>query len=252
MDHSKLIDEIVSRVAARLAEAEPGAAACETCGSCSDAAKPGLLILTQRHGEVCHGALESEGLKSRFRTDCALLHEYQVQVADYDVVVLYQLTNEDLGKLACGVCDTPYTKLATQAILLGKRIYVPTEEVELFRYAATAPAAYYAMMKEKLDLLTRSGLVICAQGNLERAILSGGPCCAPSAPAAPCSPIADRPEPAAGQELTLTKRVLTERDVSAAVEGRYSCIRLPAKSIVTALAKDCARDRGIRLEREGA
>lgn len=250
MDHSKLIDEIVSRVAAKLAESGNEAVTCETCGSCTDADKPGLLILTQQHGEVCHAGLESEALQTCFRTDCALLHDYQVNAADYDVVVLYQLTNETLGKLACGVCDTPYTKLATQAILMGKRIYVPTEEVELFRYASTAPAAYYAMMKEKLDLLTRSGMTICAQGNLERAILSGGACLAPSTPAPLCSLISDRPCQETEQELHLTKRVLTERDVSAAVDGHFSCIRLPAKCIVTSLAQDYAKERGVRLVRE--
>lgn len=252
MDQSKLIDEIVSRVAAKLAESGEVAAACDTCGACADAAKPGLLILTQQHGEVCHAGLESEALHKCFRTDCALLHDYQVNIADYDVIVLYQLTNETLGKLACGVCDTPYTKLATQAILMGKRIYVPTEEVELFRYASTAPAAYYAMMKEKLDLLTRSGMTISAQGNLERAILSGCACPgpAPSAPAGPCSLISDRPCPERQQELSLTKRVLTERDVSAAIEGRFSRIRLPAKCIVTSLAQDYAKDHGISLVRE--
>jgi len=39
-------------------------------------------------------------------------------------------------------------------------------------------------------------------------------------------------------------------DVSDALAGHFTCIRLPAKCILTALAQDCAKDRGIRLERE--
>ncbi|MFQ7451930.1 MAG: hypothetical protein ACLRNQ_11385 [Flavonifractor plautii] len=34
--------------------------------------------------------------------------------------------------------------------------------MELYRYASTAPAAYYAMMKERLDLLLTSGVVVCS------------------------------------------------------------------------------------------
>ena len=243
MDHSKLIEEIVSRVAAKLAESE-GTAVSERCDTCFDTAKHGLLILTQRHSEICHAGLESEALHARFNADCALLRDYDVNVADYDVVVLYQLTNEALGKLATGVCDTPFTKLASEAILMGKKIYVPTEEVELYRYAATAPPAYYAMMRRKLDLLIESGMVICAQSSLARTILD---CAEGAAPACAIpAPIAE-PVVRAERELRLTKRLLSERDVASAAAERFTCIRLPAKCIITALARECAKDAGITL-----
>ena len=249
MDQTRLIDEIVSRVAAKLAETGDVPAPCESCGaSCGGAAKPGLLVLTQRHGEACHAVLESVRLQERYRTDCALLQDDCADIGGYDVVVLYQFSNEVLGKLAGGVCDTPYTRLAAQAILRGKRVYVPTEQVELYRYATTAPGAYYAMMREKLDLLIASGVTICAQGNLEQSILEGAArACAPAAcPSAPAAEKTCRAE----RELRLEKRVLTEKDVSDALAGHFTCIRLPAKCILTALAQDCAKDRGIRLERE--
>ena len=239
MDHSKLIDEIVSRVAAKLAESEGGVSRAD-----ADAAKPGLLILTQQHSEVCHAGLENEALRARFRADCALLCNYEVKMADYEAVVLYQLTNDALGKLAGGVCDTPFTRLASEAILMGKRIYVPTEEVELYRYASTAPAPYYAMMRGKLDLLTASGMVICAQSSLSRTILD---CAEGAAPA--CAVPAPKAEPVARaeRELRLTKRLLSERDVASAAAERFTCIRLPAKCIITALARECAKDAGITL-----
>lgn len=245
MDHSKLIDEIVSRVAVKLAQATGETFPGEGCGGCGDADKPRLLILTQQHGTDCHALLDSQSLRAHYRVDCALLSEGQVDMADYAVVVLYQLTNEALGKLACGGCDTPYTKLASQAILMGKRIYVPTEEVELYRYASTAPAAYYAMMREKLDLLASSGAVICAQGSLERAILAGGT----DHPPAACSAVSARPDQTE-KELRLAKRVLTEKDVSAALAEHITCIRLPAKCIITALAQEYAKDHRVRLVRD--
>lgn len=244
MDHSKLVDEIVARVAAKLAAAER----CDACGGCSGEEKPGLLILTQQHGEVCHAALESAKLREHFRTDCALLKDYQVGIDDFDVVILYQLTNEALGKLASGVCDTPYTKLAHEAILKGKRIYVPTEQVELYGYATTAPAPYYHMMQEKLDLLVSSGVVICAQSNLESAILSR----ASAAPEAPCSACVSAPASPCREEreVRIDKRVLTERDISAACADKATAIHIGARCILTDLAKDFAKAKGIALVRD--
>lgn len=244
MDHSKLIDEIVSRVAAKLAQTTGETFPGEVCGGCGDAEKPGLLILTQEHGTDCHALYDSQPLGAHYRMKCALMDDDQVCMPDYDVVVLYQLTNEALGKLACGVCDTAYTKLASEAILMGKRVYVPTEEVELYSYASTAPAAYYAMMRDKLDLLANSGVVICARGSLERAILAGG-----TDNPAICSPITAQPERVA-KEQRLTKRVLTEKDVSAALSEHVTAIRLPAKCIITALALEYAKDHGVCLVRD--
>ena len=59
MDRKELIDEIVARVAAKLAACEDG----ETVEQiCSDDARPGLLILTPDHGDDCHVKLESLSL----------------------------------------------------------------------------------------------------------------------------------------------------------------------------------------------
>ena len=244
MDRGALIEEIVSRVAAKLAEAEKRGESCARCGG--DEERPGLLILTQEHGEPCHAMLESPKLCQQYRTDCALLKDYQVDVGGYEVVILYQLTNEVLGKLAAGVCDTPFTRLAMEAILRGKRVFVPTEQVELYRYASTAPAPYYAMLQEKLALLTGSGVVVCAQGNLEEAVLAGRG----GAPAEAPRPQAAQPACRKDKELRLEKRVITERDISEASAKKVTSIHIGEKSILTALALDCAKARDICIQRD--
>ena len=165
-----LLNEIVARVAAKLAEAEGGEAA-PAAADRDD--REGLLLLSQEMNDTCRAMLKCEKLKARFRVDCASLQSEPAELDSYGVVVLTGLTNEALAKLALGLCDTPYTRLAAQAILTGKRVYVPTEEVELYRYASTAPAAYYAMMKERLDLLLTSGVVVCSKHNLEGLLLGG-------------------------------------------------------------------------------
>ena len=248
MDRNELVDEIVKRVAAKLAECGcEDTCECGCAESCDDG-RPGLLILTPDHGTECHAMLESEAIKAKYRTDCALLKEYNVDLDNYEAVVLFCLSNENLGKLAGGICDTPYTRLASKAILSGKKVYAPIEKVELYRYATTAPAPYYAVLKAKLDLLEKSGVTIRPLAELEGCILGNAPAAEPCA----CEEITPAPAPAVKEEkeYRLRKRVITERDVSEAVTAKATSIVIPANSIVTDLAKDYARTRDIALVRE--
>lgn len=248
MDHKELVELILARVVEKLAQSGACSQGCPACGGpAPDDGRPGLLILTQEHGEDCHHVLEDPRLTACYRTECALLQDYQVDLDRFEAVVIYQFTNEVLCKLASGICDTPFLKLAQQALLAGKRVFVPTEEMEAMRATSCKlPAPYCAMLQEKLALLTACGLTICSQQNLAGAILDGAcPACsaAPAAPAAapePCGP---------GKELCIDKRVLTERDVIAADKDEVTCIRIGEKTILTALAVEYAKSKGIRLIR---
>ena len=245
MDHNAIVEEILRRVAEKISEAEGSCAPCADSGG-----KPGLLILTQDHGTVCHATLESEALKARYRTDCALMHHYDVELDDYEAVVLFNLSCDAMAALASGACDSAYTRLASKAILSGKKVYVPTEEVELYRYKETAPAAYYNMMQQKLDLLVASGVVICAQASLEQVILGN----ASPVPAAAAPVCAAQPAPAAtcceAKAVRLEKRVLTEKDLIEANMSGITEVHIGEKTIVTALAKDAAKDRGMTIVRD--
>lgn len=241
MDHNAIVDEILRRVAEKISEAE---------GCC--AGKPGLLILTQDHGTDCHATLESEALKASYRTDCALMHHYEVDLDDYAAVVLFNLSCDAMAALASGACDTAYTRLASKAILSGKKVYVPTEEVELYQYKETAPAAYYNMMQQKLDLLVASGVVICARASLEQVIL-GSETPAPAPAAAPVSAAPACAAPVACsevKEVRIDKRVLTEKDLIEANMDGVTKVYIGEKTIITALAKDAAKDRGMTIVRE--
>jgi len=236
-----LIDEILKRVAQKLV-AEDGGTPCT-----AESGKPQLLILTQEHGTHCHQMLESPRLAEHYTTVCALTEGYQCEMADIDTVILYNLTNEALGKIAAGICDTPYTRLVSKALLLGKRIFVPREEVELYQYASTAPAAYYAMLEDKLKLLLASGVTVCPAGEMEAAILEASP----AETEQPCQCAADPVKKAAppAKEQTLSKRVVTERDIISLKESGVTRALIGEKTIVTDLAKDLARTRGIEIVR---
>ena len=125
MDHNAIVEEILRRVAQKISEAEGSCAECADCGG-----KPGLLILTQDHGTDCHATLENEALKARYHTDCALMHHYEVDLDAYEAVVLFNLSCDAMAALASGACDTAYTRLASKAILSGKKVYVPTDPYE--------------------------------------------------------------------------------------------------------------------------
>lgn len=241
MDHNAIVDEILRRVAEKISEAE---------GCC--AGKPGLLILTQDHGTDCHATLESEALKASYRTDCALMHHYEVDLDDYAAVVLFNLSCDAMAALASGACDTAYTRLASKAILSGKKVYVPTEEVELYQYKETAPAAYYNMMQQKLDLLVASGVVICARASLEQVILgSETPAPVPAAAPVSAAPACDAPVACSEvKEVRIDKRVLTEKDLIEANMDGVTKVYIGEKTIITALAKDAAKDRGMTIVRE--
>lgn len=77
-------------------------------------------------------------------------------------VIAFTLTNEALGKIANGIFDTDYTRRFGTALLLGKRIFIAEEEVELYRYKDTAPAGYYSRLEENLKFLQQNGVTHCS------------------------------------------------------------------------------------------
>lgn len=264
MDFNALVDEIVTRVAQKMDGAAPAGlhdkvaammAGEEPEEPAAEEEKaydgPKLLVLTQCHGTHCHQMLESKRLVARYVTECALAKEYNCDIAEYDVIILYNLSCEALTKIAEGAGDTPFTSLAVRAILMGKKIVAVREDVELYDYKGTAPAVYYGMMMEKIKLLEHSGVVFCDRDCVEDVVMgseatvsaAGAKCETPQPPQECCS----EPAPQKCCEVTLTKKVITEKDVTAAHGEGASVIRVSAKAIVTELAKDYAHERRIEI-----
>lgn len=267
MDFDALVSAIVSRVAEKMEQ--------ESCE------KPKLLILTQEHGDVCHTMLESPRIGEHYRTECALMNDYQVKMEDYAGVLLFNLTNDAMVRIATGVCGTPYTDLVSKALLLGKPVWLPHEQVELFQYEATAAPMYYGMLRKRLTLLEQSGVVLCAQDELEDKVLAGCPvpeempvqticetcgacdacktgefCAAaePCAEAEPCKEAAPAAAPVAAEpvrkEMTLGKRVITERDITEAATNGVTVIHVGARAILTDLAKEYAHNQKLEIVRD--
>ncbi len=235
MDMDALIGEICARVQERML-------ACEKRDSPVADAKPGLLILSQDHGETCHSVLESGRLAEFYRMDCALFKE-DCNLAEYEGVIAYTLTNEAVGKIANGILDTDYAKLFAKALLCGKKVFVPQEEVELYAYKDMASAAYYGVLEQNLQLLVTSGVVIVPKDRLISVILGA---CEPEKEKSACG----HEEKGPGVTVTVAKKVLTERDLIGARDQMANCVIIRENAIVTDLAKDYARKYGMVLKRE--
>lgn len=209
------------------------------------------LILTEHHCEECAvEKLDSELCK----VTCALAQNYEVNVDDFDSIVLYNMTNSNLFKIANGCTDNKFLALAAEAILKGKRVIMVKEEVEILKYEETAPKALYNNIYKNLQILLDSGVELVAAEDVKDAICEGAD--APAEPAreevkaveAASAPVVAAPKAESDDSvLVLTKRVITERDIREAAAKHYKKVQLPEKPVITYLAKDTAFELGIEL-----
>ncbi len=249
MDKNQLVDEILARVAAKLAGLESRE---------SSANQRKVLILTEHHDTMCHELLENKGLQDCCRLDCAFLKEYNVKVEDYDTVVIYQLSVDALGKLAGGICDSPFLHLASRAILLGKRVLIAEDEVELYRYKQTAPEAYYSMLEEKLNQLRSYGVLFSRYADLEPVLSDPSQCsgCGRNESEGvrkESEYLSKQSEQSGGkQKLRIDKKVITESDIRKLTGENISSICINKNAILTDLAKEYLHNRKIDIEREAS
>ena len=209
------------------------------------------LILTEHHCEECAvEKLDSELCK----VTCALAQNYEVNVDDFDSIVLYNMTNSNLFKIANGCTDNKFLALAAEAILKGKRVIMVKEEVEILKYEETAPKALYNNIYKNLQILLDSGVKLVSAEDVKDVICEGAD--APAEPAreevkaveAASAPVAAAPKAESDDSvLVLTKRVITERDIREAAAKHYKKVQLPEKPVITYLAKDTAFELGIEL-----
>ena len=257
MDTDALISEICRRVmekAAALEEAGQDTAAPvserpQAAAGDRDPGRPRILILTEKHGDICHETLENQILAGKYQIECALLKGNECNADDYEAVLVYTLSNAALGKLAAGIFDCPFTRILGEALLKGKKILAAREGVELFRYRDTAPGPYYDRLLENLKLLEESGVVLTPHSRMA-ALLTGE-----TTEEEGRRPGEDLPaekeqekEPSC-QEEVLTKKVITERDMAALRERKITRILVGERAIFTDLAKEYASRYGIGIRR---
>ncbi len=238
MEYDALIQEILRRVSERV-----DADSLDTVAD-SPLQPTGarLLVLSPEHGELCHSILENKALKKHFSLTCAMECCYDVKLEDFQGIILLGLSVQVMGQLAGGCCISPFTQLAQRAILHGKPLFVPEEEVELYHFKATAPTAYYEMLKGKLDLLQSNGVTLVPLAQLEGQLLK---IVAPGA-VTEVTPVVSTPCEACPH---IAKRVITERDMIDVICDHVTRVTIQKKSILTDLAADYAKAHRVAVER---
>lgn len=226
MDNQELIQQVYNLVQKAIKKIEES-------DDCLDvAAVPGQspLILTSAHGTTCHPALE------RLGGICALLCNDEVDLDKVSCVVIYDLTLDNLSRLALGCADNGFAGIAARALLMGKPVYAVREGVELLGYEQSG-GAYYDLLNEHLTKLQRCGLAVVAEADLDEAVLG-----------------LKKPEKAsrgggAGKSVAIGKKVLTESDVRQALANGACELLIEPKAIVTSLAAEYAVKKSITITR---
>ncbi|MDO5115006.1 MAG: hypothetical protein Q4D58_02775 [Synergistaceae bacterium] len=230
MNYDDLVLEIVNRVSDKLQNQELNGSAASRPG------KARLLVLAREDGPLCQQFRSAPALLERYDVESSFSQQYAGDIREYSAVVLFNMDCGSLAKIASGIEDTPYTEAAVRAILLGKKLWLPKEAVEIYGYMMTAPQPYYEMMLKKLEFLQRSNVTICGYDELLPLLLE-----LTSAPR-------PEPQPRAGC-ARIEKRVVTERDINAAYCGGAGSVSIPQRAIVTDMAKEYAANHGVEIIR---
>ncbi len=239
MEWNDLVEEILFRVKQKLQE-QSAVKSEEKVLPCNLEKK--LLILSETHSEECEALWKTIADSGKWSVECAAVQENTCSLSSVHTIVLCKISNTDLVKIANGMGDTPLTELAVQAILMGKKLIVLSEGLELLTYKDTAPGPYYDHMLQYVALLKRSGVLICDTRKLYAVL------CEECAGEAVCEiKPQNMPTERKKQALHVTKRVLTERDIHEACTQQITEIQISEKTIVTDLARDYAKQREIRL-----
>lgn len=244
MDMDSLVDIITARVKERLSleQLSFDKQSSETIKTNEERKK--ILILTQEHSTECHKFIDKNEESHCRLVDCALLNKYHTNIEQYDIVLLYQLDNEMLGRISSGIHNNiPYAKLAIEAILSGKKVYIPNEQIELYWYENTAPKAFYKMMYEKIILLRNSGVIFCSEKELEETLIHKSSF---------CEPLNNEKKKEEKKEtiISMLKKVITERDMISAYEKGIKKIEVQKYTILSDLAKDYAHEKHIEIIRK--
>ncbi|SFB28859.1 ethanolamine utilization protein [Acetitomaculum ruminis DSM 5522] len=247
MDMDALVNEITKRVQAKINEL----AGENQANEADDKAK--ILLLAKEECEFVNQTLKCQKLGEYYKKDSAKEMGYNCDLSEYEAVIAYNLTNEDLGKIANGITDDGYTKLFSKALLLGKKVFIPREVVELYSYKDTAFHAYYDKLNKLITLLSRSGVVILPFDQLQSAILDGQTqnpkCCSLRPPKEIKEKKCDEDEKDS-KVVTLKKHVINERDMVLVNTESALVVCIDERAIMTDLAKEYAKRHKIEIIRK--
>lgn len=156
-----------------------------------------------------------------------------------EIVAVPVLTQNAAAKVALGIRDSLVTNLLAGAIIMGRKLVACSESTMPW----SGPPAYRRTIADYLERLRSYGIQLVPTPSLAAACL-GQP--AMPGPAAAGSTLSSARAPVSGPNQG-RRPVVTAAQVEAAFRCGQRSLRLPARAIVTPLARDEARERGVEL-----
>jgi flavoprotein len=161
-----------------------------------------------------------------------------------DKVIIPLLTMNTAAKIAHGIADNLVNTLVLYALMRGKPVFAVCDACDPYDSARDkinmnlGNTAFKQMLKSNLDKLVEFGITLVKSGDLSAAVMGVGfeQCDKPTEDTAPPVPDVD----------VFTKRVLSAGDVSVC---KRKAIKIGPNTVITAMAKDMARERGIEIIR---
>ena len=114
--------------------------------------RPKIFILGNQDAASC--------LSGQFLLETAADIDGMVSVSDYEAFVITQTDTALLADMAQGLCRCPGARVISEALFLGKPVYVAEEGISFLSFKHTANARYYQMFVEYLKRLESFGVAV--------------------------------------------------------------------------------------------
>ncbi|SDY20912.1 hypothetical protein [Eubacterium barkeri] len=236
MDVNQLIEEVMARVATQLSETEPSAQK-----KAAEPQKPRWLVLTDPQGEGGPSLVEDPGLKAQYCLE-AVSEDSGTAFGAYTGIILKGLRCSTMGQLAAGTGGSPYVETIMSAMLLGKRIVVPREGIQLFGVPQNERGPYWRIFEKQLEALKTLGLEVCDQVELMY--------CLGNEPQSPKgSEEIPKEIPEEKKVAAIEKHIITEVDIVKANREKPQIIYIPGNAILTDMAQEFIDDCEFSVER---
>ncbi len=226
MSKDALIDEILRRVLIKIAERENQHENMSTL--------PKLLVITNPECTKEIACDYRDVFGRNFEVHCSGEYQNEIELADYSSIVITNLDNGSLSKLTKGEFESSYLALIGRAIMAGKKILLPFEEVEFKRYEKTMPTLLRGLLTQKLNVLKQWKVEMKPLNDIATELTKVG-----RRSVMPDGFDAD----------VLHKKFITDKDVLSVIDAGVGEIRIAKTSIITDIAMERIKKHGLNLLR---
>lgn len=160
-------------------------------------------------------------------------------VENYDLIISPNITMNTLSKVSLGMIDSFIPNIIWTFLYQGKKVYLDYHSVTHFLGDTTKSAEIQNVINNHIKSLSKMGAIEINEENyLEKIIIDNN-----------LPRIKDSIENHIGQAIIVNKNLITEKDMVIIAETKKSII-LDKNTVITPLAKDKARQLGVKIERK--